>query len=104
MCGVSVQRVLFCSGKHYYALQKQRETLPEACKNTALIRVEEICPFPTDALQQELHKYTNAKGERPSACISDKPTIYESRQRSMHMTHYILYDVERVSLSRLYDV
>uniref|UniRef100_A0A8B9JIJ3 2-oxoadipate dehydrogenase complex component E1 n=1 Tax=Astyanax mexicanus TaxID=7994 RepID=A0A8B9JIJ3_ASTMX len=53
----SVQRVLLCSGKHYYALLKQRETLPEACKNTALIRVEELCPFPTDALQQELRKY-----------------------------------------------
>uniref|UniRef100_A0AAR2JLF3 2-oxoadipate dehydrogenase complex component E1 n=1 Tax=Pygocentrus nattereri TaxID=42514 RepID=A0AAR2JLF3_PYGNA len=53
----SVQRVLLCSGKHYYALLKHRETLPEASKNTALIRVEELCPFPTDALQQELSKY-----------------------------------------------
>uniref|UniRef100_A0A9J8AG89 2-oxoadipate dehydrogenase complex component E1 n=1 Tax=Cyprinus carpio carpio TaxID=630221 RepID=A0A9J8AG89_CYPCA len=57
----SVQRVLFCSGKHYYALLKHRETLPEAEKNTPLIRVEELCPFPTEALQQELNKYTNAK-------------------------------------------
>ncbi|XP_072528397.1 2-oxoadipate dehydrogenase complex component E1 [Salminus brasiliensis] len=57
----SVLRVLLCSGKHYYALLKQRDTLPEACKNTALIRVEELCPFPTDALQQELRKYSNAK-------------------------------------------
>ncbi|KAL7857645.1 hypothetical protein AOLI_G00177470 [Acnodon oligacanthus] len=57
----SVQRVLLCSGKHYYALLKHRETLPEASKNTALIRVEELCPFPTDALQQELRKYSNAK-------------------------------------------
>ncbi|KAF4094906.1 hypothetical protein G5714_023984 [Onychostoma macrolepis] len=57
----SVQRILFCSGKHYYALLKHRETLPEAGKNTALIRVEELCPFPTEALQQELNKYTNAK-------------------------------------------
>lgn len=57
----SVQRILFCSGKHYYALLKHRATLPEAEKNTALIRVEELCPFPTEALQQELNKYTNAK-------------------------------------------
>lgn len=57
-----MQRVLVCSGKHYYALQKHRETLPEAVKNTAIIRVEELCPFPTEALQQELNKYTNAKG------------------------------------------
>lgn len=60
MC--SVQRVLVCSGKHYYALQKHRETLPEAVKNTAIVRVEELCPFPTEALQQELNKYTKAKG------------------------------------------
>ncbi|XP_048013795.1 probable 2-oxoglutarate dehydrogenase E1 component DHKTD1, mitochondrial [Megalobrama amblycephala] len=57
----SVKRVLFCSGKHYFALLKHRETLPEAEKNTALIRVEELCPFPMEALQQELNKYTNAK-------------------------------------------
>uniref|UniRef100_A0A8C1Y2Q9 2-oxoadipate dehydrogenase complex component E1 n=1 Tax=Cyprinus carpio TaxID=7962 RepID=A0A8C1Y2Q9_CYPCA len=57
----SVQGILFCSGKHYYALLKHRETLPEAEKSTALIKVEELCPFPTEALQQELNKYTNAK-------------------------------------------
>lgn len=57
----SVQRVLVCSGKHYYGLLKHRETLPEAVKNTAIVRLEELCPFPTEALQQELNKYKNAK-------------------------------------------
>lgn len=57
----SVQRVVLCSGKHYYALLKQRE-VSGANKNTALIRVEELCPFPLNALQQELKKYPNAKG------------------------------------------
>lgn len=56
----SVQRVVLCSGKHYYALLKQRET-SAANQNTALIRVEELCPFPLGALQQELKKYPNAK-------------------------------------------
>ncbi|XP_034390808.1 probable 2-oxoglutarate dehydrogenase E1 component DHKTD1, mitochondrial [Cyclopterus lumpus] len=56
----SVQKVVLCSGKHYYALLKQRETLA-ANQNTALLRVEELCPFPLDALQQELKKYPNAK-------------------------------------------
>ncbi|XP_053174624.1 2-oxoadipate dehydrogenase complex component E1 [Scomber japonicus] len=55
----SVQRVVLCSGKHYYALLKQREAV--ANQNTALIRLEELCPFPLDALQQELKKYPNAK-------------------------------------------
>lgn len=57
----SVQKVVLCSGKHYYALLKQRETLA-ANQNTALIRVEELCPFPLEALQQELKKYPHAKG------------------------------------------
>ncbi|XP_060932679.1 2-oxoadipate dehydrogenase complex component E1 [Limanda limanda] len=56
----SVQRVVLCSGKHYYALLKQREA-SAANQNTALIRVEELCPFPLGALQQELNKYPNAK-------------------------------------------
>lgn len=56
----SVHKVVLCSGKHYYALLKQRET-SAANQNTALIRVEELCPFPLDALQQELKKYPNAK-------------------------------------------
>uniref|UniRef100_A0AAQ5ZV97 2-oxoadipate dehydrogenase complex component E1 n=1 Tax=Amphiprion ocellaris TaxID=80972 RepID=A0AAQ5ZV97_AMPOC len=56
--GESVQRVVLCSGKHYYALLKQRET-SAANQNTALVRVEELCPFPLDALQQELKKYPN---------------------------------------------
>ncbi|XP_033824530.1 2-oxoadipate dehydrogenase complex component E1 [Periophthalmus magnuspinnatus] len=55
-----VQRVVLCSGKHYYALLKQREA-SAANQNTALIRVEELCPFPLEALQQELAKYPNAK-------------------------------------------
>lgn len=57
----SVQKVVLCSGKHYYALLKQREA-SAANQNTALIRVEELCPFPLEALQQELRKYPNAKG------------------------------------------
>ncbi|XP_061576991.1 2-oxoadipate dehydrogenase complex component E1 [Cololabis saira] len=55
----SVQRVVLCSGKHYYALLKQREAA--ANQSTALVRVEELCPFPLDALQQELKKYPDAK-------------------------------------------
>lgn len=57
----SVQKVVLCSGKHYYALLKQREA-SAASQNTALVRVEELCPFPLEALQQELNKYPNAKG------------------------------------------
>lgn len=34
----SVSRVVFCSGKHYYALTKQREAINNM--NTAIVRLE----------------------------------------------------------------
>ncbi|XP_061630414.1 2-oxoadipate dehydrogenase complex component E1 isoform X1 [Phyllopteryx taeniolatus] len=55
----NVQRVVLCSGKHYYALQKQRDAA--AKQDSALIRLEELCPFPLDALRTELNKYPDAK-------------------------------------------
>ncbi|XP_060634255.2 2-oxoadipate dehydrogenase complex component E1 [Anolis sagrei] len=57
----NVSRVVLCSGKHYYALAKHREMLEEKKQDTAIIRVEELCPFPLEALQQEMNKYRNAK-------------------------------------------
>uniref|UniRef100_A0A8C4K1A3 2-oxoadipate dehydrogenase complex component E1 n=1 Tax=Dromaius novaehollandiae TaxID=8790 RepID=A0A8C4K1A3_DRONO len=55
----SVTQVVLCSGKHYYALVKQKETLGEKQNNTAIVRLEELCPFPLEALQQELSKYSH---------------------------------------------
>uniref|UniRef100_A0A6Q2WPV0 2-oxoadipate dehydrogenase complex component E1 n=1 Tax=Esox lucius TaxID=8010 RepID=A0A6Q2WPV0_ESOLU len=55
----SVQRVVLCSGKHFYALLKQRESMSGTSQTTALVRVEELCPFPLEALQLEFNKYTN---------------------------------------------
>ncbi|XP_049578320.1 2-oxoadipate dehydrogenase complex component E1 [Syngnathus scovelli] len=58
----NVQRVVLCSGKHYYALQKQRDAGDEAQRRSvALVRLEELCPFPLHALRVELDKYANAK-------------------------------------------
>uniref|UniRef100_A0A8D0HHJ1 2-oxoadipate dehydrogenase complex component E1 n=1 Tax=Sphenodon punctatus TaxID=8508 RepID=A0A8D0HHJ1_SPHPU len=57
----NVNRVVFCCGKHYYALVKQREALEDKKHSTAIIRLEELCPFPLEALQQEMNKYTRAK-------------------------------------------
>ncbi|KAL4237502.1 putative 2-oxoglutarate dehydrogenase E1 component DHKTD1 [Mactra antiquata] len=54
-----VTRVVFCSGKHYYAIQKERDS--RNIDNMAIIRLESLCPFPTAELQKELSKYPNAK-------------------------------------------
>lgn len=61
--GTRVKRLVFCCGKHFYALRKQRDSL-EACRQeVAIVRLEELCPFPLDALQQEIRKYPQARGE-----------------------------------------
>lgn len=54
-----VRRVVFCSGKHYYALAKQREATQSL--DTAIIRLESLCPFPAEMIRQELKKFAKAK-------------------------------------------
>ncbi|KAJ1164601.1 hypothetical protein NDU88_005037 [Pleurodeles waltl] len=56
-----VTRVVLCCGKHYYAILKQRESMGDKIYNTAIVRIEELCPFPLEALQLELNKYDHVK-------------------------------------------
>ena len=55
----SVNRVLLCSGKIYYDLLEEREK--RNLKSVALIRIEQLFPWPEEALAKELSKYSNAK-------------------------------------------
>jgi probable 2-oxoglutarate dehydrogenase E1 component DHKTD1 len=54
-----IRRLLFTSGKHYYTLNEEREKRNR--DDIAIIRLEELCPFPADELRQEIKKYKNAK-------------------------------------------
>merc|ERR1712223_883280 len=54
-----VKKVIFVSGKHYFALEKKIEE--EKISDTAIIRIEQLCPFPVADLQNEISKYPNAK-------------------------------------------
>ena len=80
-----VTRVVFCSGKHYYALDNYR--MKQQIRDTAIIRLEVqlaqwtgsievlclislffsflqlLCPFPSAYIHQELARYPKAKGE-----------------------------------------
>jgi 2-oxoglutarate dehydrogenase E1 component len=51
----TVRRVLLCSGKIYYALVAAREE--HAFWDVAIVRVEQLHPFPFDLLRETLGKY-----------------------------------------------
>ncbi len=53
-----VKRVLVCSGKVYYDLVKKREE--KAVEDVAIIRIEQLYPFPHKAFAAELKKYPAA--------------------------------------------
>jgi len=53
-----VKRVIVCSGKVYYDLVKKRED--KKASDVAIIRVEQLYPFPHKAFAAEIKKYPNA--------------------------------------------
>jgi len=58
LTAAKVKRVVLCCGKVYYdLLQKRRD---EALNHIAIVRIEQLYPFPKKALEAELAKYPNA--------------------------------------------
>ena len=55
----AVERVVLCSGKVYYDLLQQAEELD--INNVALVRVEQLYPFPDHDIQQYLKSFKAAK-------------------------------------------
>ena len=55
----SVRRVVLCTGKVYYDLLQQRREA--AISDVALLRVEQLYPFPAQTLADELACYSNAE-------------------------------------------
>lgn len=56
----AVKKLLFCTGKVYYELAKDR-LQKDRVKDVAIARVEQISPFPMDLVKQEIAKYPKAK-------------------------------------------
>ncbi len=54
-----IRRVVLCTGKVYYDLYEAREA--KGIKDVAILRVEQLYPFPADALADELKRYPNAE-------------------------------------------
>ncbi len=54
-----VKRVVLCTGKVYYDLLEARED--RGITDVALVRVEQLYPFPHNSIVDELQKYPNAE-------------------------------------------
>jgi 2-oxoglutarate dehydrogenase E1 component len=54
-----VRRVVFCSGKVYFDLLKARRR--ENLRDVALVRIEQLYPFPAEEYEAVLRKYANAR-------------------------------------------
>jgi 2-oxoglutarate dehydrogenase E1 component len=54
-----VKRVVFCSGKVYFDLLKARRK--ENLRDVAIVRIEQLYPFPKEEYEVQLRKYANAR-------------------------------------------
>jgi 2-oxoglutarate dehydrogenase E1 component len=54
-----IKKVLFCTGKIYYDLLAEKKS--RKLNNIALVRVEQLYPFPEKQLNDIFKKYKNAK-------------------------------------------
>lgn len=57
----SASRVILCSGKHYYTLSDHLARTSPQNTDVALVRVEELSPFPRGRLSEVLAKYPQAE-------------------------------------------
>ncbi|TMW56517.1 hypothetical protein Poli38472_006527 [Pythium oligandrum] len=57
-----VKKIMFCSGKFYYDLVRERnKRLGSKADEVAIVRVEELAPFPFQQVVEELNTFENAK-------------------------------------------
>jgi 2-oxoglutarate dehydrogenase E1 component len=84
-----IRRVLVCSGKVYYTLRDAREAAKgkaHPCDDSAIVRVEQLYPFPEQELSAILAKY----GRKQEVCwVQEEPknrgawSFMEPRLRAM---------------------
>ena len=88
----NVKRIIYCTGKVYFDILEQRRESKQ--NDVAIVRVEQLYPFPREEVVKQLNKYPNATEvvwcqEEPKnqgawyqilhhfkACIEDQHTLY----------------------------
>ena len=89
-----VKRVIACSGKVYYDLVKKREE--KSADDVAIIRVEQLYPFPHKAFGAELKKYPNAT---EIVWCQDEPQNQGAWFFVQHYIHENMADGQRLGYS-----
>lgn len=56
-----VRRLLLCSGRLYVDLFAARQACAEAAQRTAILRLEQLSPFPYDRVAEAMERYPNAE-------------------------------------------
>jgi len=54
-----IKKLVFCTGKIYYELLEKRRA--EGVKDVAIVRIEQLSPFPFDRAAENVKKYPNAE-------------------------------------------
>ena len=92
--GDKVKRVLACSGKVYYDLVKKRDE--RESDDVAILRVEQLYPFPHKAFAAELKKYPNATD---IVWCQDEPQNQGAWFFVQHYIHENMSDGQRLGYS-----
>ncbi len=86
---VKVKRVLLCSGKIYYELMAKKEA--DNRQDIAVVRLEQLYPFPKLQMDEILAKYKNAK----FCWVQEEPSNMGAWQYIL--AFYRNYDIELIS-------
>ena len=83
-----VRRVVLCTGKVYYDLLQSREDA--GINDVAIVRVEQLYPWPKETLAKELKKYKNAE----VVWCQEEPANMGSWQFVDRRLEYLLEDID----------
>ncbi|MEE4250769.1 MAG: 2-oxoglutarate dehydrogenase E1 component [Alcanivoracaceae bacterium] len=81
-----VTRLVLCGGKVYYDLLEKREA--DGITNTALVRIEQLYPFPEQRLQEIIAPYSNLKS---AVWCQEEPQNQGAWYCSQHHMRHVIH-------------
>jgi 2-oxoglutarate dehydrogenase E1 component len=91
-----VRRILFCSGKVYYDLLQARRD--QKIKDVAIVRVEQLYPWPRTSIFQQISRYPNAE----VVWCQEEPANNGGWMFVLPRFEWILEELERKQLKPIY--